>query len=235
MIPDPKRAAAYLPDTDAIVLDGRLIDAVDDEAFDYTTGVARVGDRLFAPTSRNGVLELTAAPISRVASHLPPSIVPVATVTWLDAVPWVADETHGGVTLKRGRQDTWLESERWRILVANSHVAVTRVGHDRYAVADGIIVDLVERTTTKIPGTARIAEYRSGLLIESAGTFFLATPSLQLVRPFEAELRFAGFEAGALFLVPDDRDVIFVFELATRAWRELPFGACMPAASRSGG
>lgn len=232
IVRDPTLAAAYLPNTDAVVLDGRLIDAVDDEAFTYTVGVARVGDRMFAPTPRNGVLELTAAPITRVASHLPSSIVPVAKVTWLASTPWAVGETHRNVTLARDRNGTYLEAERWRILLSDKAVAVTVLEHERYAVADGIVVDLVERGTAKLPGNARVAEHGNELLIEAGGAFFLSTPSLGLVRPFEVELRVAGFEDGAFVLFTDDRDVIFVFELATRSWRELPFGSCMPAASR---
>ncbi len=120
------RAARWLPGTDGVVADQHLIDVVTGMELAYVDGVARAGDRLFLPTHFEGVVELTAAPIARVATYAPP-------------------------------------------------------------------LDLSRR---------------------------------------DLELYVAGFEDGVIAMFTYRRTSIFLFELATRTWRELPYDTCVSAERR---
>ena len=223
---DPKGDAVYIPGSDAIAHYGQVFDTVDEESFRFVTGIARYGDRLFLPTTFEGVVELTAAPVARVASYVPPMLIPTD-APWIEPITWKVGDKHGDATLVRDGKKLVLDSPRGRVLLGEN--VTVRLFADRYAVTDGIIYDLKEgEMTTKIASVTRIAKHRWELLIDAGGVYWQASERLTRVRKFEAELRPIGVDRDALVMHMFDRESIFVFDFATRTWRELPFAACIP-------
>jgi hypothetical protein len=225
---DPRHRAAWLPGTDAVVVGDRIVDAVDGEDWQHEGRFARAGASLFIPTHRGGVLELSGAPHAQRAVHLPPG---ATDLPWLSYRTWPVGETNHGATLVQTLDGMFLELDSARIFLGASPGTIRLYDGIPLAAGDGILVDLVEHhTVTRFASPPQVARVAGLVALASGGAYWTTNERLTWIVPFEIPsfLDVVGFDGQSVVFHQPDRRMMLVFDVTSRAWREIRYQPCFP-------
>ena len=213
-----------------VVLDGPDAKSVVEE-HRITSPFVKRGDRMFAATRFHGVIEMSTAPVAKVAMHMPRSVIPLATAQWLTPVTLAIGQTRNGATLSWTNGKLVIQKSHWTAgIVLADRIAPVKAFGDRYVLGDGVLVDLQSGQGTRdIPRIKRIGEAHGYLLIESdSGEVTQTGVDLSRVTSWEVEMILVGVVGDELVLYTYYTDVLFLFDMTARTWREVSYAACKP-------
>ncbi|HEU4729138.1 MAG TPA: hypothetical protein VFT22_14635 [Kofleriaceae bacterium] len=225
---DPKHRAAWLPGTDAVVLDRRVVDAVDGEDWRHDGRFAVAGASLFVPTHQLGVIELSGAPHAQRAVHLPPG---ATDLPWLSYRTWPIGETNHGATLVQTPDGVFLDLENGRVFLGANPGTIRLYDGIPLAAGDGILVDLVEHhTVTRFASPPDVARVAGLVALASGGAYWTTNERLTWIVPFEIPsfLDVVAFDGQSLLFHQPDRKAMLVFDVTSRSWRAIGYERCVP-------